>query len=175
MGPYLVFMASTISGYEGTGRSLSLKLIKQLREQSRTGSAPSAGGAIEVDRSSGRATKETSVQGGRSLKEITLSEPIRYAQGDAVEKWLNTLLCLDATLPRSKLSTQGCPVSFSFSFSSTGTLAKAHPRILPSASCSTSTAIPFSRSTLSPKSSCSKWWPCTSPVTTRTRPTTCSL
>lgn len=34
MGPYLVFMASTINGYEGTGRSLSLKLIKQLREQS---------------------------------------------------------------------------------------------------------------------------------------------
>lgn len=34
LGPYLVFMASTINGYEGTGRSLSLKLIKQLREQS---------------------------------------------------------------------------------------------------------------------------------------------
>lgn len=26
-GPYLVFMASTINGYEGTGRSLSLKLL----------------------------------------------------------------------------------------------------------------------------------------------------
>src|SRR5205814_3829035 len=35
IGPYLVFMASTINGYEGTGRSLSLKLIQQLREQSR--------------------------------------------------------------------------------------------------------------------------------------------
>ncbi|KAI5283667.1 killer toxin resistant protein, partial [Ascosphaera aggregata] len=35
MGAYLVFMASTINGYEGTGRSLSLKLIQQLREQSR--------------------------------------------------------------------------------------------------------------------------------------------
>ncbi|XP_016402516.1 RNA cytidine acetyltransferase-like, partial [Sinocyclocheilus rhinocerous] len=30
LGPYLVFMASTINGYEGTGRSLSLKLIQQL-------------------------------------------------------------------------------------------------------------------------------------------------
>ncbi|KAK3321587.1 GNAT acetyltransferase 2-domain-containing protein [Apodospora peruviana] len=108
MGPYLVFMASTISGYEGTGRSLSLKLIKQLREQSRPGASTAGNGAIEVDRSSGKATKEASV-GGRSLKEITLSEPIRYNQGDAVEKWLNTLLCLDATLPRSKLATQGCP------------------------------------------------------------------
>lgn len=109
MGPYLVFMASTISGYEGTGRSLSLKLIKQLREQSRAGVNAIGDNAVEVDRSSGKATNDSVVQGGRSLKEITLSEPIRYAQGDAVEKWLNTLLCLDATLPRSKLSTQGCP------------------------------------------------------------------
>ncbi len=31
-GPYLIFLASTINGYEGTGRSLSLKLIQQLRE-----------------------------------------------------------------------------------------------------------------------------------------------
>lgn len=34
MGPYLVFLSSTVSGYEGTGRSLSLKLIKELRDQS---------------------------------------------------------------------------------------------------------------------------------------------
>jgi N-acetyltransferase 10 len=112
MGPYLVFMASTINGYEGTGRSLSLKLIKQLREQSR-GVAKAVGSedAQVADRSTGKATKDqdTSFAGGRSLREITLSEPIRYAQGDAVEKWLNTLLCLDATLPRSKLNTQGCP------------------------------------------------------------------
>lgn len=33
LGPYLVFLASTVSGYEGTGRSLSLKLMQQLREQ----------------------------------------------------------------------------------------------------------------------------------------------
>jgi len=112
MGPYLVFMASTINGYEGTGRSLSLKLIKQLREQSRTTASINGAGDQEVtDRTSGKATKsaENNISGGRSLREITLSEPIRYAQGDGVEKWLNTLLCLDATLPRSKLNTQGCP------------------------------------------------------------------
>jgi N-acetyltransferase 10 len=110
MGPYLVFMASTINGYEGTGRSLSLKLIKQLREQSRTVSSTVEGTEV-TDRGTGKAVKdsEKSLSGGRSLREITLSEPIRYAQGDAVEKWLNTLLCLDATLPRSKLNTQGCP------------------------------------------------------------------
>lgn len=32
-GPKLVFMASTINGYEGTGRSLSVKLIGQLRNE----------------------------------------------------------------------------------------------------------------------------------------------
>ncbi len=110
MGPYLVFMASTINGYEGTGRSLSLKLIQQLRDQSRGGSK-----AIEsmdvADRSNGKPTKngDKIFTGGRSLREITLSEPIRYAQGDAVEKWLNRLLCLDATLPKSRINTQGCP------------------------------------------------------------------
>lgn len=33
LGPYLVFMASTVNGYEGTGRSLSLKLIQELRQK----------------------------------------------------------------------------------------------------------------------------------------------
>lgn len=33
LGPHLVFLASTINGYEGTGRSLSLKLVKELRLQ----------------------------------------------------------------------------------------------------------------------------------------------
>jgi N-acetyltransferase 10 len=35
MGNWLVFMASTINGYEGTGRGLSLKLLKGLREETR--------------------------------------------------------------------------------------------------------------------------------------------
>ncbi|KAL1384691.1 N-acetyltransferase-like protein [Phyllosticta capitalensis] len=109
MGPYLVFMASTINGYEGTGRSLSLKLIQQLREQSR--GAKKNGDAVVTDRSTGKAAKDgtQASTGGRTLREITLSEPIRYAPGDAVEKWMNKLLCLDATLPRSRMNTQGCP------------------------------------------------------------------
>jgi N-acetyltransferase 10 len=151
MGPYLVFMASTINGYEGTGRSLSLKLIKQLREQSRGTVKTNGTEDSEVaDRSTGKTAKvqdryvtnsivlmllhhcygwqrlsfrfisctfeqyakfwDSSFSGGRSLREVTLSEPIRYAKGDGVEKWLNNVLCLDATLPRSKLNTlQGCP------------------------------------------------------------------
>jgi N-acetyltransferase 10 len=33
LGPYLVFLSSTVNGYEGTGRSLSLKLISDLRKR----------------------------------------------------------------------------------------------------------------------------------------------
>ncbi|KAH6609251.1 trnamet cytidine acetyltransferase [Trichoderma cornu-damae] len=107
MGPYLVFMASTINGYEGTGRSLSLKLIKQLREQSRLTSTDED--TQVADRSTGRVSKAEEFQASRKLREITLAEPIRYAQGDSVEGWLNKLLCLDATLPKSKANANGCP------------------------------------------------------------------
>ena len=113
MGPYLVFMASTINGYEGTGRSLSLKLIKQLREQSRGSTQLNGAHDAEVaNRSNAKVnttTKENPTGRGRTLREITLTEPIRYAEGDSVEKWLNKVLCLDAALPTSKLNTQGCP------------------------------------------------------------------
>ncbi|KAJ5630104.1 RNA cytidine acetyltransferase [Penicillium herquei] len=108
MGPYLVFMASTINGYEGTGRSLSLKLIQQLREQSRGGMK--SDDTDVADRSTGKTAKGADKHlTGRSLREITLAEPIRYAPGDSVEKWLNKVLCLDATLPKSHMNTQGCP------------------------------------------------------------------
>ncbi len=112
MGPYLIFMASTINGYEGTGRSLSLKLIQQLRDQS-CGRVKLNGAAdAEIaDRSSGKTTTngDNAPTRGRSLREITLTEPIRYAQGDSVEKWLNKVLCLDAALPSSKNNARGCP------------------------------------------------------------------
>jgi len=71
-----VFLSSTINGYEGTGRSLSLKLINQLRQHSST----------------------TGHSSGRVLREVELKEPIRYAAGDPIEKWLNELLCLDASI-----------------------------------------------------------------------------
>ena len=111
IGPYLVFMASTINGYEGTGRSLSLKLIQQLRDQSRSGAKAFDEVADITDRSTGKSTmnSDKAYNGGRSLREITLSEPIRYAQGDAVEKWLNKVLCLDATLPKAQVNTHGTP------------------------------------------------------------------
>uniref|UniRef100_A0A1J3I6L2 RNA cytidine acetyltransferase n=1 Tax=Noccaea caerulescens TaxID=107243 RepID=A0A1J3I6L2_NOCCA len=78
LGPYLVFLSSTVSGYEGTGRSLSLKLFQQLEEQSR---APVTGGEGSLS--------------GCLFKKIELTESIRYASGDPIESWLNGLLCLD--------------------------------------------------------------------------------
>jgi len=101
LGPYLVFMASTINGYEGTGRSLSIKLIQQLREQTR----PVIGKDAPVSVSTNTSGQKMGM--ARSLAEIKLEQPIRYGQADPVEKWLNALLCLDATtLPRH---ISGCP------------------------------------------------------------------
>lgn len=77
LGNHLIFMASTINGYEGTGRSLSLKLIAQIQKEK---NAPAP---------------------------IKLEESIRYREGDEIEKWLNTLLCLDATTVHDVNS--GCP------------------------------------------------------------------
>lgn len=38
-GPHNLFMASTINGYEGTGRSLSLKLIEEIRQRNIKGAS----------------------------------------------------------------------------------------------------------------------------------------
>ena len=43
LGPYLVFLCSTVNGYEGTGRSLSLKLLQQLRAEVRVAHLNSTG------------------------------------------------------------------------------------------------------------------------------------
>jgi len=117
-GPYLLFLSSTINGYEGTGRSLSLKLIEQLRvQQSRSGNATSVGGGSgDADgtvrapqKGAGDAVTEASrSSGGRLLREIRLEVPIRYSSNDPVEKWLHKLLCLDATAVTPTLK-GGCP------------------------------------------------------------------
>ncbi|XP_066541065.1 RNA cytidine acetyltransferase [Hoplias malabaricus] len=100
LGPYLVFMASTINGYEGTGRSLSLKLIQQLRQQSAESQQ-----SVSAEN---RTTSTAKLAAARSLHEVSLHESIRYAPADPVEKWLNELLCLDClSVPRI---ISGCPL-----------------------------------------------------------------
>lgn len=109
MGPYLVFMASTINGYEGTGRSLSLKLIQQLRNQSNGIANKKEDPELTVVGRNGKVSDNSHV-GARTLTEVSLEEPIRYSPGDPVEKWLNKLLCLDATIsPTKRLTEKGCP------------------------------------------------------------------
>lgn len=125
LGPYLVFMSSTVNGYEGTGRSLSLKLIQKLREQQGSGgaavahAAASAASGVQGDSKKRKGERKlheerwqaassaahaaatgnlaATSSNARVLREVTLEIPIRYAQSDPVEKWLNDLLCLDAT------------------------------------------------------------------------------
>ncbi|KAJ1475385.1 GNAT acetyltransferase 2-domain-containing protein, partial [Baffinella frigidus] len=118
-GPYLLFLSSTINGYEGTGRSLSLKLIEQLRvQQSRSaralflaevGRVCTVNPAWQLKNSPpARAMRTGRSSGGRLLREIRLEVPIRYSSNDPVEKWLHKLLCLDATAVTPTLK-GGCP------------------------------------------------------------------
>lgn len=109
-------MASTINGYEGTGRSLSLKLIQQLRESTRPSltkdlNVPSKEEDASVSATTASSSKKPITKAppkARTLREIKLETPIRYASGDKIEKWLNGLLCLDATIVPKAIG-QGCP------------------------------------------------------------------
>lgn len=124
LGPYLVFMSSTVNGYEGTGRALSLKLIQQLRKQqgqAMAAAAQTAGDAVvgskgkkgerrvHEDRwktaaeAAANFTSSGASSGARTLTEITLETPIRYGKHDKVEKWLNNLLCLDVLQNSNKI------------------------------------------------------------------------
>ena len=116
IGPYLVFLASTINGYEGTGRSLSLKLIQQLRESTRPSLTKDIVSGTQHDNDDNATTASSSKKPiarappkVRTLREIKLETPIRYSFGDQIEKWLNSLLCLDATILPKSPTTQGCP------------------------------------------------------------------
>ena len=131
IGPYLVFMASTINGYEGTGRSLSLKLIQQLRESTRPSLTKDAA-ATEDDAAAASSSSKKPVTKAppkaRTLREIKLETPIRYAAGDKVEKWLNSLLCLDATiLPRQTHMSCPHPSKCELFYVSRDTLFSFHP------------------------------------------------
>jgi N-acetyltransferase 10 len=88
LGDYLVFMSSTTNGYEGTGRSLSHKLIAQLRKHQHSS-------ALSAD--------NTKAPTGRRLVEITLKTPIRYSLNDPIESWLNRILCLDTSNSSNRL------------------------------------------------------------------------
>lgn len=83
LGQHMTILSSTVQGYEGTGRSLSLKLLNSLRETNQQ--------RVQHQKAGSQAPAN------RSLTEVQLDEPIRYGKNDPLELWLNELLCLDAT------------------------------------------------------------------------------
>lgn len=111
LGPYLVFICSTVTGYEGTGRSLSLKLLHKLREgEANERELQTADLSLHTgrQRDKGRATAPT--RGGirRVFREVHMETPIRYSESDPIEHWLYDLLCLEAGGVRQIL-TGGAP------------------------------------------------------------------
>lgn len=123
-GDRLTLLSSTINGYEGTGRALSLKLIKELRDgkgQAGFNAAKEAASEISGPRQgkgeakvheqrwAAAAAAAGASNGSSSLKEIELSTPIRYALGDPIESWLNKLLCLDCGTNVSLKLSGGAP------------------------------------------------------------------
>ncbi|PBL02895.1 DUF699-domain-containing protein [Armillaria gallica] len=108
IGPYLVFLASTINGYEGTGRSLSLKLIQRLRDSTRPSIPTSSTTKDDEQKKHVQTATKAAPKALRSLREVSLTTPIRYSQDDEIEKWLNILLCLVPT-PASSTLSSGCP------------------------------------------------------------------
>jgi N-acetyltransferase 10 len=118
LGNYVVFLSSTVHGYEGTGRSLSLKLLSSLRSQHGAANmlnAHNVGNAVKGPserkgekrghENRWKASAEAAAMGSgiNKLTEMTLDEPIRYGKNDPVEKWLNNLLCLDVSNSQTRL------------------------------------------------------------------------
>lgn len=128
-GKRLTFLSSTVNGYEGTGRSLSLKLLKELRDgKGGSGGAVDAANRAAADVAGPRSRKgeakvheqrwaaaaaaaadATGASSSGPLREMELSTPIRYATGDPVESWLNKLLCLDCGSSANMKLTGGAP------------------------------------------------------------------
>lgn len=89
-GNYPSFISSTVQGYEGTGRSLSLKLVGSLR-------AANSGLSFETGKNKKHKKMKTRPKVFRMIREVKMEIPIRYGLNDPVETWLNEFLCLDAT------------------------------------------------------------------------------
>lgn len=105
IGPYLVFMSSTVNGYEGTGRSLSLKLLSALKETAQT-SEVGVDVARVVDTLKSTSNKTSAaLKTGRCYHEVELTTPIRYHDNDPIEAWMTSLLCLKPLPTQGKLST----------------------------------------------------------------------
>ncbi|MFB6111356.1 MAG: tRNA(Met) cytidine acetyltransferase TmcA [Halobacteriaceae archaeon] len=68
-----IAFVTTVHGYEGAGRGFDVRFRERLAETD------------------------------RAVRELQLSEPIRYARGDPIETWVNRTLLLDARPPVAQL------------------------------------------------------------------------
>ncbi|KAJ7608711.1 GNAT acetyltransferase 2-domain-containing protein [Roridomyces roridus] len=127
IGPYLVFLASTINGYEGTGRSLSLKLIQQLRDSTRPSLSKAPAGKDDDNAKAPSKKHPKPAPKSRTLREIKLSTPIRYGAGDRIEKWLYNVLCLNATTSSSSHRGTPHPSTCTLFYVNRDTLFSYHP------------------------------------------------
>ncbi|KAH8063332.1 pyruvate carboxylase [Aureococcus anophagefferens] len=95
LGPYVVFLASTVTGYEGTGRALQLKLIAQLRAQH----APRAVTEAAADAADGVRGVAHAKKGDLKLHEARWAEASAAAKGasdagGANERFLQRVMAL---------------------------------------------------------------------------------
>lgn len=81
----LVVFASTVSGYEGMGRSFSIKLLQSLEASSAVTHRAAEG--VPKKRHRGEL---------RKFHHLEMFEPIRYCLNDPIEQFINVAFCLDA-------------------------------------------------------------------------------
>ncbi|KAJ7058251.1 helicase-domain-containing protein [Mycena amicta] len=121
IGPYLVFLASTVNGYEGTGRT---------KGEHTTLTIQSTGRLCSDDESAPSSSKKEHPKPApkvRSLREIKLITPIRYGTDDNIEKWLYNVLCLNATTTSSSHRGTPHPSTCSLFYVDRDTLFSYHP------------------------------------------------
>ncbi|GIQ82520.1 hypothetical protein KIPB_003676 [Kipferlia bialata] len=99
LGPRLTLLSSTVHGYEGTGRSLALKLIADIKRRPQD----------------------------HSLTELVLHVPIRYNASDPVESVVNDVMLLECEKALKSLGSAPDPRQCELYSISRDTLLSGHP------------------------------------------------
>ncbi|SCM07324.1 histone acetyltransferase, putative [Plasmodium chabaudi adami] len=79
----ITILSTTLNGYEGTGKTFTFKLLKQLKKKFVTQLTYDDFKQIKY------------LYFDKAFIDITLKSPIRYSYDDQVENWLNNFLCLN--------------------------------------------------------------------------------
>ncbi|EAA16455.1 hypothetical protein [Plasmodium yoelii yoelii] len=79
----ITILSTTLNGYEGTGKTFTFKLLKQLKKKFVTQLTYDEFKQIKY------------LYFDKAFIDITLKSPIRYSYDDQVENWLNNFLCLN--------------------------------------------------------------------------------